>query len=164
MKNVTYLSVLILSLVLICTSCTKKDDVAPTQPVKSTKTAAKISTQPAPNSLQAKFPDWANLTWIPAGYTLDSISKLYITIVGDTLTQTQWSRSNSGFKSVVNKFTAIILTETTVEFQDTLSKNSDGYAHIAKTDWYYWKTDSTIKLNKSNDPNNSRYYLLKINR
>jgi hypothetical protein len=72
MKKITYLSILMFSLILMSTSCCKEDD-------PTTQTVAEL------------YPDWANLTWISTDNAslATTYPKLNISIVGDNITMNQ---------------------------------------------------------------------------
>ncbi len=153
MKRITYLLMLMFATVLINIGC-EKENSTPATPV----------TPPVAQTLEQKYPDWKNLTWVSTqkidhntGVTYNGLinPRFYFVIVGDEVTETTYG---SGGNQSIHKFQGIRTpSPTVIEFY-----NND-YSHY----FNYEKTNSnTIVLYATNTAGNSNYtmrYTLKIN-
>lgn len=101
MKKVTYLFILMFSLVLMSTSCEKEDPVI--------------------LSLEEQYPDWVNLTWFSTNGESDvtTYPKLYISIDGDIVTfKIHEVYGTYGTKLKEFNYVGFDVTETTAIFSD----------------------------------------------
>lgn len=136
MKKIAYLSMLFVALTLMSFSCEKNDDDV------------------IPQTLEEKYPDWSNLTWVSTDGSVDTYPRMNITITGNTCVFSQPYNGTGGIYT--ESFSNMLVTSSSVTF----SGNAGNDATITGT---YTKSGSQITLITKGFIANSRTYVLQIN-
>ena len=136
MKRTTSLLVLMCTIVLM-TSCSKKDD-------------------PNPQTIQEKYPELANLTWVATyenGVKIDDLiaQKLDVKIVGNliTVTNSQYQQWDG------NRVTYIYTYDKVSRYED---RDSDGYTGKGYLNFYNSSTGVETRFNYEKTGNNNGDY------
>lgn len=107
MKKVAYLMVLMFSLVVMNTSCTK-EDTTPDQPTVKT--------------LAQQYPDWTNATWVSTTLKLSDVEypQISFTIVGNTVTEVDKDVENGVVKTYTRTYDKVTLVSSSdIKFYST---------------------------------------------